>query len=123
MNKLLVITGGTKGIGRALLEKFASNGFDIATCARNEKDLAQLEHNFSTNYKNTTLYAYRADLSIKEETIAFAQFIKNLKRAKIYSAFSFYFNFSPSFAFEACSSYLIPTLFIRMIAPSVIRSS
>jgi short-subunit dehydrogenase len=32
-----VITGATKGIGRAITEKFASEGFNIAICARNKK--------------------------------------------------------------------------------------
>ncbi|MGB2869657.1 MAG: SDR family oxidoreductase [Bacteroidota bacterium] len=37
--KRAVITGGTKGLGRALVTRFLSEGADIAICARNSKDL------------------------------------------------------------------------------------
>ncbi|MEO1096928.1 MAG: SDR family NAD(P)-dependent oxidoreductase, partial [Bacteroidota bacterium] len=50
MKKNIVVTGGTKGIGRAIIEKFASEGFNIATCARNEQDLQKLERDISKQY-------------------------------------------------------------------------
>ena len=37
--RLVVVTGGTKGIGKAIIQRFAEDGFPIATCARNEHDL------------------------------------------------------------------------------------
>ncbi|MBX2916542.1 MAG: SDR family oxidoreductase [Cyclobacteriaceae bacterium] len=40
MNKLIVVTGGSKGIGRAIAGRFAEAGFDVATCGRNATDLA-----------------------------------------------------------------------------------
>src|SRR4051812_9330103 len=81
MNKLVVVTGGTKGIGRALVEKFASAGFDIITCARSAKDLKQLKSEIRINYKNTELLTFKADLSKKEDCSAFASFIKDQKKA------------------------------------------
>ena len=41
--KNIIITGASKGIGRAIALKFAKEGFAIAACARNEKDLKALE--------------------------------------------------------------------------------
>lgn len=50
MNKLLVISGGTKGIGRAIVAKFATHGFDIITCSRNQDDLTALKINIEKKY-------------------------------------------------------------------------
>jgi 3-oxoacyl-[acyl-carrier protein] reductase len=36
-----LITGGTKGIGRAVAEHFAAEGCDVAICARNAEEVAQ----------------------------------------------------------------------------------
>ncbi len=79
MNKWLVVTGGTKGIGRAIVEKFASQGVNIITCARNAKDLKQLTTDFQARYKNVKLLSFKADLSSKEDTVAFLSFIKEQK--------------------------------------------
>jgi short-subunit dehydrogenase len=81
MNKLLIITGGTKGIGRAIIEKFASEGFDIITCARNTKDLKQLKAEIGSKYKTTQLLTFTADLSKKDDTLTFTNFVKEQKRA------------------------------------------
>jgi NAD(P)-dependent dehydrogenase (short-subunit alcohol dehydrogenase family) len=36
-----LVTGGTKGIGRAVAEHFAAGGCDVAVCARNAEEVAQ----------------------------------------------------------------------------------
>lgn len=41
--KNIVVTGASKGIGRAIVLKFAAEGFAVAACARNEADLKKLE--------------------------------------------------------------------------------
>lgn len=44
-NKSIVITGGTKGIGRAAIEEFGRLKARVLTCARNADDLSELlEH-------------------------------------------------------------------------------
>jgi len=79
MNKFVVVTGGTKGIGRAILEKFASEGFDVATCARKESDLKELKDAFQQKY-GVTATVFKADLSDKNQVNAFVQFISDQKR-------------------------------------------
>ena len=76
MKKKIIVTGATKGIGRAILERFAKEGFDVATCARSQGDLEQLQADFKVKYPDCQLIAMKADLSKKEETLAFAQAIK-----------------------------------------------
>jgi short-subunit dehydrogenase len=80
MRKLMVVTGGTKGIGRAIVEKFAANHFDVVTCARSQKELQELNYLLKTNYPTQDVLTFRADMSEKHEIWQFAEFIKNLKR-------------------------------------------
>lgn len=67
-----VITGGTKGIGLAIAEIFAGNGFEIAVAARTQSDLDALEQDFARRFPDSTLLAFCADLSQKEDVLAFA---------------------------------------------------
>lgn len=41
--KTIAITGGSDGIGKALIMQLLSNGANVATCARNEQKLMQLK--------------------------------------------------------------------------------
>lgn len=79
MKRLIVVTGGTKGIGKAILEKFAAEGFDLVTCSRNNEDLKKIEDEFSGKYP-VDIFTRRADLSKKEEVKEFIHFIRSLKR-------------------------------------------
>jgi short-subunit dehydrogenase len=65
MNPTIVVTGGTKGIGKAIADKFAQNNFSVIICARNPPQKPA---------ENITYF--QADLSKKEEVLAFADFIK-----------------------------------------------
>ena len=40
-DKIAVITGGTRGIGKAIALKFAENGADVAIIATSESDAAR----------------------------------------------------------------------------------
>lgn len=65
MNKTIVVTGGTKGIGRAIVNKFAKEGFTVITCARSNDE----------QFPENVLF-FKADLSKKAEVLAFADFVK-----------------------------------------------
>jgi NADP-dependent 3-hydroxy acid dehydrogenase YdfG len=65
MNKTIVVTGGTKGIGRAIVDKFAQEGFTVLICARTEEE--GLPEN---------VHFFKADMSKKSEVLAFADFVK-----------------------------------------------
>lgn len=79
MNKLVVITGASKGIGRAIAERFASAGFDVAACARNEAELQRLKTDLESKY-GVAVFIKVADASVKTECQAFAQFVLHLDR-------------------------------------------
>ena len=78
MRKSILVTGGTKGIGRAIIERFAKEGFDIYTCARNEGDLLALKKSLEEKYPEIKVLAIAADLSKKEEVNRFADKVKSL---------------------------------------------
>lgn len=67
-----IVTGATKGIGRAIAVKLAQEGYDLAICARNQSDLkvfaAELEH------FGVKVFIMAADCSIKSEVYAFCDF-------------------------------------------------
>lgn len=79
MKKLLVITGGSKGIGKAIIQKFSREKFDVVTCARKLEGLDVLKHSLYEAYQ-TDLYYMGADLSIKSEVLSFSKFVQSLNR-------------------------------------------
>ncbi|MFM9951508.1 MAG: SDR family oxidoreductase [Saprospiraceae bacterium] len=67
-----VITGATKGIGFAIAEIFAANGFELVVAARTQSDLDALEQDFAKRFPDSKLLAFCADLSQKAGVLAFA---------------------------------------------------
>ncbi|MFM9944666.1 MAG: SDR family oxidoreductase [Bacteroidia bacterium] len=67
----VIITGGTRGIGRSLISKFASAGFNIATCSRNEGELKSLKSFFKKKYPSLKIFVAKCDVSKKNEIISF----------------------------------------------------
>jgi short-subunit dehydrogenase len=68
----IVITGASKGIGKAVAEIFAANGHQLFLCARGEVTLYNTVNELQTKYPDAVIKAKPADLSKKEEAIAFA---------------------------------------------------
>lgn len=80
MHKLIVVTGGSKGIGRAILEKFATQGFDVATCSRNEAGLDALKKSMQVSHPGIQTFTYKADMSEKSQVNSFIKFVGELNR-------------------------------------------
>ena len=77
MKKLIVMTGGSKGIGKAIVYKFAQEGFNIITCARNEKGLDELSTEITLSFPSIKIHVFKADLSKKEDIKSFIKFIES----------------------------------------------
>jgi short-subunit dehydrogenase len=79
MAGLVVVTGGTKGIGRAILEKFASHGYDVCTCARKQNELDALATDLISRF-NIKVHHRVADLSSAAATRTFVDFVNGLNQ-------------------------------------------
>lgn len=67
----IVITGASKGIGRAIALKFASENHSVIVCSRNKSHLDAL------HIENESIQTFVCDVSKKEEINAFANFVLN----------------------------------------------
>lgn len=70
--KNIIITGASKGIGKAIAEIFAANGHHLFLCARGAVALYNTVDELLTKYPACTIKARPADLSIKDQVIEFA---------------------------------------------------
>lgn len=77
MKELVVVTGGTKGIGRAIIEKFASQGYQIATCARDKGALEALYQELKDKYKIHLQWKV-SDVSEQSQAKKFATMVNDL---------------------------------------------
>ena len=51
MNKIVIITGGTSGLGKELLKQSINRGFFVCNLARNKEKMDALELEYKENYK------------------------------------------------------------------------
>lgn len=69
-NKTVLITGCNRGIGKAILTKFAVNGFNLIACIRRQnEDFEKFCNDLETKY-NITITCYEMDLSESESISA-----------------------------------------------------
>jgi short-subunit dehydrogenase len=76
MQQLAVITGASKGIGKALAFKFASGGFSIVLNAREEENLTRLASEITTAYPNIRVHFRPTDVSDEKDIKDFASFVQ-----------------------------------------------
>lgn len=69
MNPLILITGGTKGIGRAIVDRFVAEGFDAVVCARSVDGVEE-----------AGLLPFAADLATRAGVDALITYVRSLNR-------------------------------------------
>lgn len=72
--KNVIVTGGTKGIGRSTVIAFAEEGANVATCARTEELLNEVGD--IVRSKGVKAFTQKCDISDHE---ALGQFLENVK--------------------------------------------
>ncbi len=70
-----IITGATKGIGRAISEVFAREGFNLALCSRSQQDLEAYRQDLQQRYPQIQVLIKATDMRQKTEVLAFAAHI------------------------------------------------
>jgi len=68
----VIITGASKGLGRAIALQYAAAGYTLILCSRGAKALYDFVNELYVMFPDLTVKALPVDLSIKEEVIAFA---------------------------------------------------
>lgn len=72
----IVITGGTKGIGKAVAELFAGKGFNIALCARHPGDIAAVTSHLQKLHPDISVFATPCDVADKEQIVQFCNAVR-----------------------------------------------
>jgi NADP-dependent 3-hydroxy acid dehydrogenase YdfG len=70
----IVITGASKGIGKATALQFAQKGNHLMLCARSESGLTAIKNELLSICPDVQVSVFAADLTLKDQVIAFGQF-------------------------------------------------
>lgn len=73
--KNIVISGGSKGIGKAIALKYAAAGNNIFISSRNEKFLSKTAKEIARIFPQSNVKYFAADLSKKQNAVRFTEFI------------------------------------------------
>src|SRR5690606_25653493 len=69
----LIITGGTKGIGRAIISHFAAQGWNITFCARTAEDVQALADELKQKYPQQSFRGTPVDCAVRSEVVSWSE--------------------------------------------------
>lgn len=72
----VVITGASKGLGRAIAEQFAGNGIQLFICARGIEALTETAAAIQKQYPQTTVHFQSVDLSDEKAVKDFGNWVR-----------------------------------------------
>ena len=74
-----IVTGATKGMGRAIVMQLAADNYNVAFCARDEEQIKAFLNELNTSYPHLRFYGLRSDMGDSDDVKEFAEFAdKNL---------------------------------------------
>lgn len=76
MNKFVLITGATGGIGKALAHVYSKNGYNLVLVSTNTNKVNELSKELESTYGNV-IYSYVADLSDEYSYKIYMNTLKN----------------------------------------------
>lgn len=68
----IIITGASRGIGKAIALTFASCGYNLFLCSRNQEQLNETAAEIQQQHPAVKIKVRAADLSVKEQVVSFA---------------------------------------------------
>jgi short-subunit dehydrogenase len=71
----IIITGASKGLGRAVAEKFAAQGYDLFLCSRDQQALTAAAQQLGQRYPAITIRSKTADLAEKDQALEFGKWV------------------------------------------------
>lgn len=74
MRKRAIISGASRGIGRAIALQLAQDGYDLAVCSRSMDKLLELKKDVQQLVPECEVYVKSADVADRSELDAFASF-------------------------------------------------
>lgn len=74
--KRVVVTGGSKGIGLAISERFLIHGDTVFICSRDGEYLQKVQHTLLERYPNARIQTFVCDVADREQLKAFAAFVQ-----------------------------------------------
>lgn len=72
-----VVTGASRGMGKAIAEIFALHGYNLYLCARNEEHLLQTIEELKTKFPNISIDGKALNIGKKQEAILFGEWVLN----------------------------------------------
>ncbi|HEY0066188.1 MAG TPA: SDR family oxidoreductase [Flavisolibacter sp.] len=72
-----VITGASRGIGKAVAQTFATFGFNLYLCSRSEEKLLQTMEELKKDFPHVTVKGQAMDLGVKAQTRLFGEWVLN----------------------------------------------
>jgi short-subunit dehydrogenase len=70
-----VITGASRGIGKAIAQIFALHGYDLFLCSKNESNLLKTIEELKARFPNVNIDGKAMDVSKKNEAVLFSEWI------------------------------------------------
>ena len=67
-DKVAIVTGGARGIGKGIVNSLVSNGVKVVFVVQNDKNGKQTESQINKEYNNSVTF-FKGDVSIKKENI------------------------------------------------------
>lgn len=72
---IAVITGASRGIGKAVAKIFALHGYDLFLCSKSEENLLGTVEELQTAYPNISVQAKAFDMGEKQQAVLFGEWV------------------------------------------------